>query len=291
MPQSCDATPKTNEVGWRRSGAVADRSEVLTTPCGSGKLVWRRWGRGSPVVLAHGGSGSWTHWIKTIPELAQRHTVYAVDLPGLGQSDMPDAPLTAEHCGKIVAAGVRQLIPADQRPSFVAFSFGAHVSTFATVDLGERVAQFVIVGCAALGFPYHGLKYLKEEPGMAETEVDAIYRTNLHRLMFADAANIDELSVHLQKSNVRQARFRSRRLASTSEIRDNLPKIKARLGAIWGSKDATATPSPEARIEVLRMHQPDMPAAVIENAGHWVMYEAAQEFNDTLLRLLANETP
>ena len=268
---------------------LAARSDVLATPCGDGHLIWRRWGEGSPVVLAHGGSGSWTHWIKTIPELAKTHAVYAVDLPGLGQSDMPAPPLTAEHCGQIVAAGVRQLIPAEQRPRFVAFSFGAHVSSFAVVELGDRAAQFVIVGCAALGLPYHGLKYLKEDPGMAEKDVDAVYRTNLHRLMFADAANIDDLAVHLQKSNVRQARFRSRRLASTSEIRDNLPRSKARLGAIWGSKDATATPSPEARIALLRAHQPDMPSAIIDGAGHWVMYEAADEFNTTLLRFLSGE--
>ena len=56
---------------------LADRSELLTTPCGSGSLAWRRWGEGVPIVLAHGGSGSWTHWIKTIPELAKRFTVYA----------------------------------------------------------------------------------------------------------------------------------------------------------------------------------------------------------------------
>ncbi len=268
---------------------LADRSEVLTTPCGNGRLFWRRWGQGTPVVLAHGGSGSWTHWIRTIPALAEHYTVYAVDLPGLGRSDMPEPPLTAAHGGQILADGIRQLMPADEPVRMVAFSFGAHVSTFAAVALGERVAQFVIVGCAALGLPYHGLKYLKEEPGMAEADADAIYRTNLHRLMFANDANIDALAVHLQKSNVRQARFRSRRMASTSEIRDNLPNLKARLGAIWGGKDATATPSPDARITILRAHQPEMPAAIIEGAGHWVMYEAAEEFNDTLLQFLSRD--
>ena len=268
---------------------LADRSEVLTTPCGNGRLVWRRWGQGAPVVLAHGGSGSWTHWIKTIPALAEHYSVYAVDLPGLGQSDMPGPPLTAAHCGQILADGVRQLIPGDQAARIVAFSFGAHVSTFAAVALGERAVQLVIVGCAALGLPYHGLKYLKEEPEMTEGDADAIYRTNLHRLMFANEANIDALAIRLQKSNVRQARFRSRRLASTSEIRDNLPNLKARLGAIWGSKDATATPSPDARIAILRAHQPEMSAAIIEGAGHWVMYEAAEEFNATLLQFLARD--
>ena len=102
---------------------------------------------------------------------------------------------------------------------------------------------------------------------MADADADAIYRTNLHRLMFANEANIDALAVHLQKSNVRQARFRSRRLASTSEIRDNLPRLSAQLAAIWGSKDATATPSPEARIAILRA--PSTGHAVGRHRGSW----------------------
>ena len=269
---------------------LAERSEVLTTPCGDGNLVWRRWGDGPPLILAHGGSGSWTHWIKNIPTLSRAHTVYAIDLPGLGTSDMPHEPYTAEHCGRIVADGVRQLLPADQSPTFVAFSFGAHVSTFAIGELGERVAQFVIVGCAALGLPYHGLKFLKEDAGMSAAEINNVYRTNLRRLMFSDDANIDDLAVHVQKINVRQARFRSRKLASTAQIRENLPRVKAPLAAIWGSKDATALPSPEARIAVLQEHQPDLPFAIIDGAGHWVMYEAAAQFNQTLLRLLGTST-
>ncbi len=34
-------------------------------------MVWRVWGSGEPLVLFHGGSGSWTHWIRNIPELSQ----------------------------------------------------------------------------------------------------------------------------------------------------------------------------------------------------------------------------
>ena len=41
--------------------AVTADAEVVHTPCGDGNLVWRRWGKGRPLVLVHGGSGSWTH--------------------------------------------------------------------------------------------------------------------------------------------------------------------------------------------------------------------------------------
>ncbi|MEO3928780.1 alpha/beta hydrolase [Micromonosporaceae bacterium B7E4] len=43
-------------------------------------------GTGEPLVLLHGWPQSWYKWRGIMPALAQRYTVYAVDLPGLGDS-------------------------------------------------------------------------------------------------------------------------------------------------------------------------------------------------------------
>ncbi|WHT16275.1 alpha/beta hydrolase [Crossiella sp. CA-258035] len=43
-------------------------------------------GRGTPVVLLHGWPQTWFGWWPIMPALAEHHTVYAVDLPGLGDS-------------------------------------------------------------------------------------------------------------------------------------------------------------------------------------------------------------
>ncbi|EXU66276.1 hypothetical protein Z951_21105 [Streptomyces sp. PRh5] len=43
-------------------------------------------GPGTPVVLLHGWPQTWYAWRKVIPELARHHEVFAVDLPGLGDS-------------------------------------------------------------------------------------------------------------------------------------------------------------------------------------------------------------
>ncbi|MEU8990647.1 alpha/beta fold hydrolase [Streptomyces sp. NPDC048558] len=43
-------------------------------------------GSGTPVVLLHGWPQTWSGWWPIMPELAKHHTVYAVDLPGLGDS-------------------------------------------------------------------------------------------------------------------------------------------------------------------------------------------------------------
>lgn len=43
-------------------------------------------GSGTPVVVIHGWPQSWYGWWPIMPALAEHHTVYAVDLPGLGDS-------------------------------------------------------------------------------------------------------------------------------------------------------------------------------------------------------------
>ncbi|WP_433251552.1 alpha/beta fold hydrolase [Streptosporangium sp. CA-135522] len=43
-------------------------------------------GSGTPVVLIHSWPQTWYGWRPIMPALAEHHTVYAVDLPGLGDS-------------------------------------------------------------------------------------------------------------------------------------------------------------------------------------------------------------
>ena len=44
-------------------------------------------GEGPPLVLLHGWPQTWYEWAEVMPALAEEHTVIAVDLPGLGDSE------------------------------------------------------------------------------------------------------------------------------------------------------------------------------------------------------------
>ena len=53
------------------------------------RLHYVKGGSGPLVYLVHGFGQTWYEWHQLMPELAKNHTVVAVDLPGLGQSDVP----------------------------------------------------------------------------------------------------------------------------------------------------------------------------------------------------------
>lgn len=267
--------------------AVDEASTKYETACGTGSMVWRTWGEGEPAVLLHGGSGSWMHWIRTIPALAERYEVWAPDLPGLGESAMPPSPHVPEICGEVVADGIRQLFEGTQRPDLVTFSFGAHVGVFTAMALGARLRSMTIIGCAALGLPHRRANFLKEEPGMSWRERDEVHRKNLQILMIAEPSRIDDLAIYIQAKNIDSARFRSRAFAGGDEVRRMLPHVRLPLKAIWGEKDQIALPSVEARFDVLREAHPELDARIVPDAGHWVAYEQPDVFNATLIDLLA----
>ena len=67
------------------------------TPAGQGEIVWRVFGRGEPLVLLHGGTGSWLHWVRNIEALAADFMLLVPDIPGSGESGNPQPPITARE--------------------------------------------------------------------------------------------------------------------------------------------------------------------------------------------------
>jgi len=262
-------------------------AETHHTSCGDGSMVWRRWGKGRPLVLLHGGSGSWTHWIKTIPALRDEYTLWVVDLPGLGDSAMPAEPHTPQSCAHAFVSGFKELIAANEPATMICFSFGCHVGSLAATELNDRLSDIFIIGSAALGLGRAGnLSLPKERSTMNEEERRAVHRDVLANLMFTDAVNIDDEAIALQALNVANARFRSREFADTADVKEALADITVPVKSIWGARDIVAYPDLGACLDVLRLHHPELQHRIIDNAGHWVMYEAADAFNSALLDLL-----
>ncbi len=267
--------------------AIAAAAERIETPCGDGTMVWRRWGAGPPLVLLHGGYGSWTHWVRNVVPLSRQFSVYACDLPGLGESATPPEPWTAAGLAAIIVAGLDIVLPHGARPLLAGFSFGGVIGGSVAAQLGDRLRGFTVVGSNGLGLERSPTPLERVPSGAGETEEFAVHRYNLNQLMIADPDKIDELALYLQKTNHARARMRSRRFSRSGALIEALPHITARLDGIWGERDATAYPHVEERARILRSVQPAARFTVVPGAGHWVQYEAADRFNQILAEYAA----
>jgi len=266
---------------------IESRAETRRTPCGAGSMVWRVWGRGAPLALLHGGYGSWTHWIRNVEPLAERYRVLVPDLPGLGDSDLPPEPDRPEKIAAVVASGLLSLIGANETAEIAGFSYGGLIGGLAAEQLGPRARTLVLVGSGGLGVrrsvPIELITW-RDLPDEAAKR--AAHAENLAILMIADRANIDDLAVHLQIRNATRARLRSRPLSRIPALPAAIPRMSARLHGLWGERDVTAQGVLDTIRHLLQSLQPGAGFTVIPGAGHWVQYEATQEFNATLVRLL-----
>ena len=262
---------------------VASVAARTVTPVASGAMVWRAWGDGPPLVLLHGASGSWTHWIHNVLPLADHFRVLAPDMPGYGESDAPPEPHTADALADLVVAGIDRIVPPPAVLDLAGFSLGAIIGGLVAARLGARVRRFVLLGPGGLGLvPAPVRTLLRLEPGMDGETVRQVHRQNLLTLMLARPESADELAVTLQIDNVARSRFRSGTIPVSDSLRRALPDVRAHLAGIWGGRDAfTGHHLAESR-QVLAAVDPTLDAAVIEPAGHWVNYEAADEVNRLL---------
>jgi pimeloyl-ACP methyl ester carboxylesterase len=63
-------------------------------------------GKGNPLVLIHGFPNDSSAWNTIIPELAKRYQVILLDLPGAGNSPLPNTELTMEY----MAASIKEVL-------------------------------------------------------------------------------------------------------------------------------------------------------------------------------------
>ena len=277
-----------SDVRDRATAALADDLDAAATrhetPCGAGTMVWRSWGSGGrPVVLFHGGHGSWAHWVRNVGALMKTRRVFAADLPGFGESAPPPRPEDVESHAAEVAAGMRRL-PADAPFDVIGFSMGGVIGSHVAALAPDLVARLIIVGSGGLGTPV-GHFTSTSIRGLEGEALRAAHRANLLSLMLRAPESADELALRVQARHVPMARVQPGPLVMPDKLLLALPRIRARVDAIWGEFD-TPHPEPEVQAAVIRRFHPKAELRVVPKAGHWAMYEGAEDFNRAALELL-----
>jgi len=267
--------------------AVERTGERRDVSFGGGRMAWRIFGAGRPVVLLHGASGAWNHWVRNIPALAAHYRLYVADMPGYGDSDAPADLEDPEVLGAAIAAGIDAVLPPPARYDLVGFSFGGVLGAFAAARHPGRVERLVVIGPGAMGPRFPELARLRRPaPDASFEELAAVHRENLGIVMFHDPANIDDLAVHMQIANLARSRTRSGRIPTSDRLKAKLHEVDARVFAAWGEFDSLVHPYFQDRAAAVRASHPDADVRMIAGAGHWCIYEDAPTVDAILLEML-----
>jgi len=250
------------------------------------KVCWRSWGKGKPLILLHGGYGSWAHWIKQAIPFSKNYNVLIPDMPGFGESEDLTLPHTPEKISANIAETLLKLISPEETPIICGFSFGGLIAGHLSYNLFERglnPEKLILVGPGGLGAKRGEMRnMIARHSKMSEEEIYQAHKTNLEILMMHDATKVDDWSIHIQKQNTDAHRIKSRPISSTDTLARILEKQDVPLFLLWGEKDASVGVYLEDRMSILRDINSKVRFHVEYNLGHWIMYENDVIFNKIL---------
>jgi pimeloyl-ACP methyl ester carboxylesterase len=128
------------DVNWRE--------HLRTVGVNGARVNYVEMGEGPPLVFVHGLAGCWQNWLENIPHFARRHRVVAVDLPGFGESELPQEEISIPGYGRFVDTFLGEV--GVERASVVGNSMGGFISAEVALSHPSRVDKLVLVSAAGL---------------------------------------------------------------------------------------------------------------------------------------------
>lgn len=258
-----------------------------------GTLRYLKAGTGAPVVLLHTVRTQAEHFRDLVPLIADRYTVYALDLPGMGYSEIVPG---ASYDEPAMRAGVERLLTElDLNDVTLAGeSMGAVLALTAAADLPERVRRVVAVnaydfrgGIARSGLLARGVVGGVLTPGVgpvvAGVEPKPVVRRILQGgLVDRTALREDYLDELLQVGgrpgypSVTRAVYRN--MPSLIAARSRYPEVKAPVHLVYGEKDWSRPSDREANRKLL----PAAEFTQVPKAGHFIALERPDVLADLL---------
>ena len=255
------------------------------------RVRWRRFGDDDtrpPLVLLHGGHGSWMHWLRNAEALSATRTLWLPDLPGFNESDVPPKPLAEQAAVDplldALSGTLDSLIGAGTEIDLGGFSFGGLVAA----KFGQRrghIRRLALVGSGGHGtLRRMTVEMVNWRAAEDRDQERAALLHNLAALMLHDKSAIDPLAFAIHDISCHGTRFRSKEVSLSGGLQSALDAIGGPQLMLWGEYDVTADSRP--LVAQLVAGHPQREGLVIDGAGHWVQFERADEVNAALIRFL-----
>jgi pimeloyl-ACP methyl ester carboxylesterase len=246
-------------------------------------------GEGPPLLLVHGLGGSWRNWLENIPYFARSHRVVALDLPGFGESPMPEHPVTIDTYGEFVLAFADR-IGLGPDTAIVGHSMGGFISTESVIARPDRFSSLTLV--AAAGITYARMKRSQKDLArliirmmmpVASSRLERNFgRSRLRSAQFAGViahpGRISrEMLWELGSYAVRApALLQAAYSLAGYDTRHRLPEIQIPTLLVWGNQDRLV-PVPAAF--AYRKRIPHAELCLIDDTGHMIQLERPRRFN------------
>lgn len=250
-------------------------------------------GEGFPVILLHGsgpGVTAYANWRFTLPVLAQRFRVLALDVAGFGYTERKNGvnytvDFWIDHVlGFLDALGIR-------RAHFIGNSFGGGLTLALVSRHSERVERFVLMGTTGTEFPLtEGLDAVwRYEPSLENM------RSIMDWFAYDRGLISDDLIRSRFEASVRPGFHetysqmfptpRQRHITNLATADDLVRRIPHQALLIHGRDDRVIPVETSIKLHRL-IERSDL--HVFGQCGHWTQIEKKDRFNRLVLDFLAD---
>ncbi len=177
---------------------------AMPTPTASGyaptngvEVYYASYGKGSPIVLLHGGLMSGSSWGPIIDTLAENHQVVTVDLQGHGHTLPFDRPMTFEAMADDVAGVIGYLKLG--KTAVMGYSLGATTALRLAIQHPDLVSRLVHVSAPynfAEGWHDYNLQGMRSMTG---AQAEGMMQSPIYGLYAAEAPDAKNFSILLDK--------------------------------------------------------------------------------------------
>jgi len=256
-------------------------------------LYYELHGNGQPLVLIPGlGYTGWMYG-QMVPGLAEHFQVHSIDNRGIGQSDNPPGPYSAQ----LLAADVVGMLDAFDIPKahIVGHSMGGFIAQAIAVDYPERVDKLVL-SATNFGGPHHVPITPQAMAVLTDVSGDPIERLR-RGIAISTAPGFAESNAEFVESWVQyrvthpidpagyqaQLAIGLGLLSEAASFEHKLGAVTAPTLVLFGEYDAVVPPG---NAELLASKLSNTQVVILPNAGHVFPFEVPEAANRAIIDFL-----
>lgn len=297
MPATGSGPKQTGERSVRRSAWMGvdwpAHTRTLTVDGRRANVV--ELGEGPPMLFVHGLSGCWQNWLEQLPAFAASRRVIAVDLPGFGESELPERDPSIPGYAVFLDRLCDRLGVAEPAV-VVGNSMGGFVAAELAIAVPERVERLVLVSAAGISSDR-----VQRRPVLTTARAIALVtawgasrheafarRAGLRQAVLSFVVRHPErlpapLAFELMRGSGRPGFLPALDALLGYPLRDRLPQIACPTLIVWGEDDRVIPVNDAGRFERLI---PGARKVVLPDTGHVAMLERPVVFNGLLQAFL-----
>lgn len=267
-------------------GIHSDYTEIPFAGYSNVRIHYYAGGSGSPVVLVHGLGGRAEDWAGLMPQLVRdHHRVYALDLPGYGRSDWPDAAYSIPELTGAVEAFLdnRGLAHTD----LAGWSMGGWIAMRLALDEPQRIRRLVIMDSAGTTFA------MDWDPTLFEPSTEAKLAALDNLLMAGPAPRVPRFIQRdvfriVKKHGWVVERNMDSMLTRADLLDGKVGGLKMPMLIVWGKQDHLI---PVVVGEQIHQEVPQSELEVFDGCGHLAPGQCAAQIGPVLKGFLDEASP